>query len=431
MASYSYSGPMQCSKAGFISSSIKQICWLFGAVILLVFAPFPQASAQGKSPQPAQTQNKDARAGSKEYDQSIKLLRAIDALLEETAHHRKDARKLPSDNDYLVTAPPWTETKEDRAHKIRELLDAALEVVTEAPVVAKQKEIATRRKEIEEIKTQISQLKEKRLDAPADAMLPGILTDTVASIDEEIADLKTRISENEKSIQGIKKEIHKAMSKSGVEMTPTQIDLLLDSVLGSDLVKLVAAFNAAKAIDTRLGSLLGENSENLKAARRYFAMHAALFAMLLHAQDQLVEKIDRTYLPRLKAILKDVKSTRRETNKLLRTQNRADQRRTLESNLKAQDFAERVAEYYRDYLKAQRDQIIQARKRTRHDLRIADNTFETVEASFQLRALIKDARASFDAIQRLDTPGFDQIFKNKELRKEFENLTRKLAPPSS
>ena len=34
-------------------------------------------------------------------------------------------------------------------------------------------------------------------------------------------------------------------------------------------------------------------------------------------------------------------------------------------------------------------------------------------------------------MQKLEAPGFDQIFKNETLRREFENLTRKLDAPSS
>ena len=38
---------------------------------------------------------------------------------------------------------------------------------------------------------------------------------------------------------------------------------------------------------------------------------------------------------------------------------------------------------------------------------------------------------SFEAIQKLEAPTFEQIFKNEELRREFESLTRKLDAPSS
>jgi hypothetical protein len=81
-------------------------------------------------------------------------------------------------------------------------------------------------------------------------------------------------------------------------------------------------------------------------------------------------------------------------------------------------------------LLTQRSQLAEARERTLRDLAIADNTFETVEASFQLRELMRDARTSFEALQRLEAPGFDQVFKNETLRKEFESLTQKLGPTS-
>jgi hypothetical protein len=63
-------------------------------------------------------------------------------------------------------------------------------------------------------------------------------------------------------------------------------------------------------------------------------------------------------------------------------------------------------------------------------LRVADNTYETVEASFQLRTLMDEARTSFEALQRLEAPGFEQIFRNESLKREFENLTQKLEPAS-
>jgi 50S ribosomal subunit-associated GTPase HflX len=51
----------------------------------------------------------------------------------------------------------------------------------------------------------------------------------------------------------------------------------------------------------------------------------------------------------------------------------------------------------------------------------------------ELRELANSAGAQVvDTVtQKLEAPTFDQIFKNEELRKEFENLTRKLDAPSS
>jgi len=369
--------------------------------------------------------------GDAQYERSKKLLSAIDDILKNAADIRHDQRKLPSKNEYSIIAPPWVETREDRQEKINRLLESALEVVTEAPIVSLQKELRKRRSEIRKMQDQISKLREKQLDAPEDAFLPGYITDTVATIDQKIIELEKRIKANRQRIEAIKTRILTALHKSGVEIERSQLDILLGSVIGGDVVKLVAAFEAARAIDRRLGFLMEKNSENLTSARRYFAMHASLFALLVHAQELALHRIDTIYLPRLEAIIRDIRAARRETYALLRKRNRLDQRSILLTNLKSQAFSEKVAKTYRRYLLTQRGQISRARQRSLKDLRIADNTYQTVEASFQLRELIRDASASFKAIRRLQAPGFENIFRNKELRREFENITRKLAPPSS
>jgi hypothetical protein len=384
-------------------------------------------------PAPGQQQSAvapDPREGDQAYEEARRLMRAIDDILKDAADQRGQAQKLPARDEFILT-PLWTETREDREKRVRNLLDSALGIVTDVPVVDMQRKIEGFRSNIRDIEAEIAALKEKQLTAPKDGMLPGMLTDTVDSLGANIKDAEKRIGQNKDEIAKTKAEVAAALAKSGVELAPDQVDLLLDSVLANDLVRLVATFNAAKVIDAQLGKLLTAAGDNMGAARKYFAMHAALFAMLVHAQDQTIEKIDTNYMPKLDAILKDLTTTQGKTNKLLQGENRPDQRRALEANRDAQKVAIEAARGYRRYLQDQREQIARARTRATHDLRIADNTYETVEASFQLKNLMRDSAASFDAIQKLEAPTFDQIFKNEELRREFENLTRRLDAPSS
>jgi len=376
------------------------------------------------------TPEKDPRQGEAAYEQARSLMGAVDAILKDVSEQRTEAKKLPGKDEFIVP-PLWTETKEDRENRVRDLLDAALAIVTDAPVVDVQKKIEGLRRNIREIEEAIVAAKEKQLTAPKDSMMPGVLTDTVASLADKIVDLKKRIEDNRAAIEAAKGEIREALLKSGIELAPEQMDLLLDSVLSSDLVRLVATFHAAKLIDGQLAKLMTATADNTGASRKYFAMHAALFALLVHAQDATIKKIDTQYLPKLDAILKDLATARAKTNELMRAENRADQKRALEANRESQKLAEDAAKGYRRYLSQQREQIAAARTRATHDLRIADNTFETVEASLQLRNLMRDSSSSFEAIQKLEAPTFDQIFKNEELRREFENLTRKLDTPTS
>ena len=383
-------------------------------------------------PAPAPEATKDPREGDEAYEQAKRLYKAIDAILQDAATQRADAKKLPSKEEFIIR-PPWTETREDRQSRINDLLSAVLGIVTDVPVVDVQKRIEKHRANIREIEGLIAQLREKRVAAPKDAgLIQGMFTDTVESIDRKVADQKARIADNRAEIAKAKTEVQEGLAKSGVKMSADQLDLMLDSVLSGDLVRLVAAFNAAKGIDQQLGQLVQQNGENLASARKYFAMHAALFAMLVHGQDNLIEKIDTGYLPKLGAIEKDIKAASDQTRELLRNPaNRPDQKKALEANLASQKTASQAAQYYRQYLLRQRELLAAARAKAAHDLRIADNTYQTVEASFQLRQLMKDSATSFEAIQKLEAPGFDQIFQNEELRREFENLTRKLGAPTS
>ncbi|MEO1280192.1 MAG: hypothetical protein AAFV69_00505 [Pseudomonadota bacterium] len=386
-----------------------------------------ETPADGK---PAAKPEADPRAGDPDYERARELMRAIDALLQDTAQNRSDAARLPGRDEFLVT-PIWTETKEDREAKIRDLLDSVLGIVTDVPVVDVQKRVEALRQNIRKLEDEIVNLRERKLSAPEGGMLPGVLTDTVESLQASIEDAEKRIEANRTEIGVAKTEIKTALKTAGIQLGDDQIDLLLDSVLSGDLVRLVAVFNAAKLIDRQLGERMEVSGDNIKAARKYFAMHAALFAMLVHAQDSAIEKIDNAYMPKLDAILRDIRAARAKTDKLLKKTNRPDQRRVLEANRESQKLAREAAQGYRRYLQQQREQIARARARATHDLSIADNTFETVEASFQLRTLMRDSAASFEAIEKLEAPTFDQIFRNEELRREFENLTRKLDTPTS
>ena len=373
---------------------------------------------------------RDPREDDLTYQQARQLMQAIDGVLKDTAQQRSQIKELPSRDEFIVP-PLWTETREDRQAHVRTLMDSALAIVTDAPIVDIQKKVEGLRKNIHELEDQIVGYKERQLSAPKDGMLPGVLTDTVDSLQSAIDNAQKRIAANRVEITKAKLEIGAALRKSGVELDDDQVDLLLDSVLSGDLVRLVAVFHAAKLIDGQLGARMTSAGENMNAARKYFAMHAALFAMLVHAQNATIKKIDTVYLPKLNAIIRDIEAASKKSKTLLRHSKRPDQKTALLANLESQKIARTASRGCRRYLMGQREQIARARSKATYDLKIADNTYETVEASFQLRTLMRDSAASFEALQKLEAPTFEQIFKNEVLRREFENLTRKLDAPTS
>src|SRR3977135_1429316 len=220
-------------------------------------APGQKPPAAVVPPAPSATpaaHEKDPREGDPGYEQAQRLMKAVDAVLQDTAKNRGEARKLPSEKDFLMK-PLWTETKEDREKKIRELLDSALGIVTDVPVVDVQKKIEGLRKTMREHDDRIVKLREKQIGAPKDGMLPGLITDTVDSLGKDIDESKKKIELNREEIAKAKGEVGAALDKAGIKLAPEQVDLLLDSVLSGDLIRLVPVFNSAKIIDGPLAKM--------------------------------------------------------------------------------------------------------------------------------------------------------------------------------
>ena len=155
----------------------------------------PGTSATGRrhrkptAPDKQAAPEKDVREGDPGFEQAQRLMKAIDAILQDTAKNRGEAKKLPSESDFLMK-PLWTETREDREKKIRDLLDAAMGIVTDVPVVEVQSKIEGLRKNMRDLDDRIVALREKQLTAPKDGVLPGYITDTVDSLAKDIEESK-------------------------------------------------------------------------------------------------------------------------------------------------------------------------------------------------------------------------------------------------
>ncbi len=345
----------------------------------------------------------------------------------------RGSKKLPGKDEFLVT-PLWTETKEDRETKVRALLDSALAIVTDVPVVEVQKKIEGYRRNIRDLEERIVTLKEKQLCAPKDGVLPGMIDGHGCEPRRRHRGLaKRRIEENRANIvRAPRARSRRRSPRAGLGLEADQLDLLVDSVLSERP-------RAPRGdVPCRQGHRRASRQAHERRARRIRARRASTLPCMRRCspssctrRTRRLRKSTRSTCWKLDAILKDIAAAKTRTANLLRADNRPDQQRALEANRDSQKLAEDAARGYRRYLTQQREQIAQARSRAAHDLRIADNTFETVEASLELRNLMRDSSASFEAIQKLEAPTFEQIFKNEELRREFENLTRKLDAPTS
>ena len=392
-------------------------------------APLTPSLALAETPAAEEPVASDPRAGDPSFERSRRLFGAIKETLDQAAQERLQGQVDPSNP---LSEMMWRQLGMDRDGRVRDLLGSAFEMMTDAPVVEMRERIARARREIETLKDQIAELKEQRIAAPKEGGWGSFLgiEDDYDSLSAAIEDLEKRITGQQEAIAATKQEFASAMEAAGAPLPEEQVDLLLDSVTGADLVELAAAYEAVRGVSEHLRQLMDESGEDLEYAKRYYGMHTALIALLVEAQTQFLEQIDGAYLPKLDAIEGDILAAAKETNRLLKDDPTPQQREALLANKSSQLLAVDALRLYRDYLGRQRGQIAKARRRTVKELRVADNTLRTVDASFQLREVMESAAASFEALRDLESPGFERLFRNEQLRKEFQELTEKLAPTS-
>ncbi|MEO1774077.1 MAG: hypothetical protein AAFS07_03920 [Pseudomonadota bacterium] len=368
----------------------------------------------------------EAPAESVETPPAIERFGEIRDMLDEAAEERRRAR----DGEATIIDQVTRSTPEERAER---LLSQAFDVISDTEVTALQRATAAARTRIDEAREEIAKLREEALFAPEERSFWEQMQgrDDRAGIAARIAALEAEIADDEALIASNRAAFVAAMAAIGATVDDAQADLLLNGVTGGDILAIAAAHDVVGDIAAELRRVVAESGEEVTAARRYYTLHTTLIALLAHAQELFIDKVDAVYLPRLDAIEEEVKKAEADTKRLLRDNPTPAQRRVLEANAESQALTRRAAALYRMLLERQRDEVARRLFETRRDLAVADNTLRTVDASFQLLEVMRAATLEFEALEAMEAPGFDMLFENEELRREFESLSDRLRGPSS
>jgi hypothetical protein len=311
----------------------------------------------------------------------------------------------------------------DAEADINELLDAAVAILSRSPVQRYRTRIADLRARIREARAAIDRDRRARVAAPDDALLGK----TAADYDARIAAREAEIRADSAELERIKAEFAADLRAMGLELEAGQIDLLLATVVGDNIIDLGILFDNVKAITEQLATLVEDSGEDLDSARRYYGMYVILLRALEHMHDQVIGSIDERYIPRIAAISSRAAALSDETQRLIEAQPaRAE---LLRNNLAAQRLTLEAAALYRDYLERQRTQIEQARAALAADIDTAWNTYQTVRVSGELVDLVQSSRRVLDTLLEREVPPL-RPFQNLEMQRELEQLTRQLRRPA-
>lgn len=302
---------------------------------------------------------------------------------------------------------------------INALLDASVAILSRSPVQDYRARIEALRGEIAAARADIDRFRRARVAAPEESLIAT----TVAGYDARIAEREAEIQARMSELDQIKAEFVAELRSMGIELSDDQVDLLLATVVGDNLIDLGIVFDNVKAITLQLETLVEESGEDLESARRYYGMYVILLRALARMHRDVAEAIENSYVPEIDAIAERAAQLSEETRALMEAQ--PARAALLRNNLQAQRLTIEAAGVYREYLLEQRAQVEQARAALDADIETAWNTYQTVRVSGELVDLVQSSQRLLDGLLEREVPPL-RAFQNAEMQRELEKLTREL-----
>ena len=335
-----------------------------------------------------------------------------------------DALSLRDRQETLPASSWFGADRTSNARKIDELLDRALEILAQGRAGDLRRQALELRTEIPKLRLEADGLRNQRISAPESSRLPWVRTR--AKIDERLSELDGEIADRERALLAVNAQLAEALRDLGLQLDDRQIDILLSSVTGDDLLQNAVVFSNVRAMVEKLAELSREDRDNLEINRRYSGLYLVLNDLLIHTQEELVRKIDGEYKPRLGEIGREAEALRREALARGSQAGYSDsQKKSFALNAESNAMTLRVAELYTRLLDSQRKGILDNLADLRRNRDLAENTYRTVRSSGDLRNLIRSGLELFDSIHALSMPEI-LPFENEAIRREFEEINKRL-----
>ena len=309
--------------------------------------------------------------------------------------------------------------KRDAQEEINQLLDESVAILSSSPVQLYRERMGALERQIDAARADIDRYRKERVAAPAQSFTAKTVDDYDHMIEEREQDVRRYRAELEK----VKREFASDLRALGLELSDEQVQFLLSTVVGDNMVDLGIVFDNVKAITAQLEQLVRDSGEDLKSARRYYGMYVVLLRALNRMHLDVEQAIDQEYIPRINAIAQRARALSQDTRALLGAH--PEKAELLSANLDAQQLTIDAAGIYRDYLKQQAEQVRSARAALEEDIDTAWNTYETVRVSGELVDLVKSSQQVLDGLLNRQVPPL-RPFQNLEMQREFAKLTEQL-----
>ena len=337
-----------------------------------------------------------------------------------------NALELRDKQDTLPNSAWFGEDKRSNAGKINKLLDSALSILINGEAGQMRHEASELRVKIAKLRVELDSLRNKKITAPDSNYYVLFWRMTKEKAEKRIAEIEHEIKSSEESLAVINEKLAESLKNIGLDLDASQVEILMNSVTGDDLLQNAIVFDNVKKIVVKLEELAQNDSNSLDITRRYSGLYLVLNDLLIYTQEELINKIDSSYKPNLSAIIKEADSLQRDAkNKSRNNSYTPVQRESFIKNAESNALTVRVANLYVKLLDQQKNATLESIKSLKLNRDLAENTYKTVKSSGELRGLIHSGLSLFDTINALKMPEL-KIFESGAMRLEFEEINRRL-----
>ena len=326
--------------------------------------------------------------------------------------------------DKLNNAPDstWIGTdKEDVQKDINQLFEMIVNGLIEDDLLIYKTKMEKLKKEISSNKANILKYREKRVGAPKRS---AIYT-TKSEYDTKIEETKNENGILENEIRIIKEDLEKNFEEIGVNLSAAQIDVLLTRVDGDDIIQISLVMETLKHITKQILVLMKASKEELTQAKKYYGMHQVLLELVVYIQQKYIDKCNNVYLPKIDKMISDSAEMMVNTNRLKAQEEDARRRSIYNNNLDARMLTNKAAKLYKNDIISSRNNMMQAQKISKENLKLSKNTYATVMLSADLFDLINESQSMFEEVSKIQVPNLVP-FENIQLEQKYKELTEKL-----
>ncbi|MBB1466603.1 hypothetical protein H5300_25760 [Vibrio sp. SG41-7] len=218
--------------------------------------------------------------------------------------------------------------------------------------------------------------------------------------------------------------VQERLNDFGTFVTEEQVEALLTKVNVNEILSMTTVFPVISEFANYLGQVSQDTGEDLTAAKKYYGMYVLLLELQLFIQDQYINKLEYTFIPRITELGNQNNKLIKETKALSRKTN-SKNLSIYKKNLESQQYSAKVINSYKKQLQSDLKKVKSAKARLKKDYDAAVNTYKTVDIAFNVSGLIKENEKLFDEVMNLQAPELIP-FENEKMKDEFSKISAQI-----